>query len=28
MESAGRSVDLLREPPSMHPHLPTEVAQA
>jgi putative phosphoesterase len=28
MELAGQSVELLREPPSTHPHLPTEVAPA
>jgi putative phosphoesterase len=28
MAAAGRSIDLLREPPATHPHLPTEVAPA
>jgi len=28
MAAAGQSIDLLREPPAAHPHLPTEVAQA
>ena len=28
MAGAGRSIDLLREPPAMHPHVPTEVASA
>ena len=26
MEAAGQPIDLLREPPAAHPHLPTEVA--
>jgi len=28
MAAVGRSVDLLREPPAAHPHIPTEVAPA
>ena len=28
LEAAGRSVELLRDPPAAHPHLPTEVAPA
>jgi putative phosphoesterase len=28
MAAAGQPIDLLREPPAAHPHLPTEVAQA
>ncbi len=28
MAAAGQSIDLLRDPPATHPHLPTEVAQA
>ena len=28
MEAAGLPIDLLREPPAAHPHLPTEVAPA
>jgi putative phosphoesterase len=28
MMAAGRSIDLLREPPAAHPHLPTEVVSA
>ncbi len=28
MAAVGRSIDLLREPPAAHPHIPTEVARA
>ena len=28
MAAIGRSIDLLREPPATHPHIPTEVASA
>ncbi|MEO6294799.1 MAG: metallophosphoesterase family protein [Candidatus Limnocylindria bacterium] len=28
MAAVGRSIDLLREPPAAHPHIPTEVAPA
>lgn len=28
MAAVGRSIDLLREPPATHPHIPTEVAPA